>query len=57
MSSTHASGAPTDKHHLSALLITVQNIFLFSNSIVLYFMFNWNQVQNCNIREIYQQIT
>lgn len=39
LSTTHASGAPTDKHHLCALLITVKNVFLLSDSIVLYFMF------------------
>lgn len=35
VSSAHASGAPTDNHHLCALLITVRRVFLLLNSIVL----------------------
>lgn len=35
--SAHASGAPTDKHHLCASLITV-SAFLLLNSIVLGFV-------------------
>lgn len=36
--SARASGAPTDKHHLRASLITVRSAFLLLNSIVLGFV-------------------